>query len=111
MVDKTRTTLYHPQGDGLVERFNRTLLKMLAICSKDHPFEWERHIRKVCMAYNSSVQSFTGYMSFYLMFGRQALLPVNIMYITREQAPQSQCEYARDLQTRLQAAGETNCQQ
>ena len=100
-VEKTRTTPYHPQGDGLVERFNQTLLNMLAICAKDHPVEWEHHIQKVCMVYNSSVQSSTGYIPFYLMFGCQARLPVDIMCSTREQAPQSQCEYARDLQTRL----------
>ena len=52
-IHKTRTTPYHPQCDGLVERFNRTLLNMLAICAKDHPFDWEHHIRPVCMAHNS----------------------------------------------------------
>eukprot|EP00731_Ephydatia_muelleri_P007275 Em0003g1523a len=45
-IEKTRTTAYHPQSDGLVERFNRTLLSMLTTCGRSHPFEWEDHIRK-----------------------------------------------------------------
>ena len=71
-INKTRTTPYHPQCDGLVERFNRPLLNMLATCAKDHPFEWEDYIHKVCMTYNSSKQSSIGYKPFYFMFGRQA---------------------------------------
>jgi len=45
-----------------------TLLDMLATCAKDHPFDWESYIRQVCMAYNASIQSFTGYTPFYLVF-------------------------------------------
>jgi len=63
-IQKSKTTPYHPQDDGLVERFNRTLLDMLATCTKDHPFDWEYYIRKVCMAYNTSVQCSTGYTPF-----------------------------------------------
>ena len=81
-IEKTRTTAYHPQSDGLVERFNRTLLSMLTTCGRSHPFEWEDHIRKVCFAYNMSVQATTGYSPFFLMFGRQARLPIDLMYGT-----------------------------
>ena len=38
-IHKTHTTPYHPRGDGLVERFNRTLLNMLATCTKDHSLD------------------------------------------------------------------------
>eukprot|EP00731_Ephydatia_muelleri_P031382 Em0022g896a len=81
-IEKTRTTAYHPQSDGLVERFNRTLLSMLTTCGRSHPFEWEDHIRKVCFAYNTSVQATTGYSPFFLMFDRQARLPIDLMYGT-----------------------------
>ena len=59
-VKKTRTSPYHPQCDGLVERFNRTLLDMLGTTTQDHPFDWEDQIHKVCMAYNTSVHASTG---------------------------------------------------
>ena len=71
-IQESRTTPYHPQGDGLVERFNRTLLDMLSTSIKDHRATWEDHVRAVCIAYNTSVQPTTGFTPFYLMFGRQA---------------------------------------
>ena len=92
-IKKSRTTAYHPQCDGLVERSNRTILSMLATTSHDHPFDWEDQLPKVCMAYNTSVHATTGYTPFYLMFGRQARLPIDIVYGTKvRQAPAS--EYA-----------------
>ena len=77
---------------------------MLATCTKDHPLDWKHHIRPVCMAYNSSVQSSTDYTPFYLTFGRQAHLPVDVMYRPIEQPLQSYKEYVKLLQHRLQRA-------
>ena len=81
-IEKMHTTPYHPQSDGLVERFNRTLLSMLATCLEDHLNEWDQYLSKLCMAYNSSFQSTTGYSPYFLMFGRDAHLPMHIIYDT-----------------------------
>ena len=100
-INKSRTTPYHPQGDGLVERFNRTLLDMLATSVQDHPFDWESHLRKVCMAYNTSVHSTTGYTPFFFMFGREARLPVDLMYGTGNQEDQPVSEYVCQMKESL----------
>ena len=42
-IAKSRTTPYHPQSDGLIERFNRTLIQLLATCTEEHPFHWEKY--------------------------------------------------------------------
>ena len=105
-IHKTRTTPYHPQCDGLVERFNRKMLNMLASCAKENPFEWEKHIRKICMAYNSSIQASTGFTPFYLMFGLQAKLPIDVMYSTNTPGTTTKltCEYAKSLQKTMSEA-------
>ena len=74
-IVKTRTTPYHPQSDGLVERFNRTLLNLLSLAASENEQEWDLHLPMVMLAYRTSVQESTGCTPFYLMFGREARLP------------------------------------
>ena len=68
----------------MVERFNWTLLSMLATHCKDNPWDWEKHLQKVCFVYNSSVHASTGYSPFYSMHGRQPVLPVDVQYGTAQ---------------------------
>ena len=58
---------------------------MLAACAEGHPFDWEQYFPKVCMAYNTNNQSSTGFLPFYLMFGWQAKLLIDLIYGTGNQ--------------------------
>lgn len=78
-IKKTRTTPLHPQSNGMVERFNKTLLRILTIYAKDCHRSWDEYTKFACMAYNSSVHSTTGFTPHKLLFGREMRLPVHVL--------------------------------
>lgn len=77
-IKKVNTTAYHPQTDGLVERFNRTLTDMLAKTAQADGKDWDQRLPYVLFAYRSSPQTSTGESPFYLLYGRDPQLPMDI---------------------------------
>ena len=78
-IRKTRTTAYHPAGNGQGENWNRTLKSLLKAKVDGDVQRWDEHIGVCLMAYRSSVHQSTGYTPFNLMFGREMKLPLDIM--------------------------------
>ena len=72
---KTNTTAYHPQTDGLVERYNRTLTAMLAKTVEKRDTEWDTRLPYVLFAYRACQQSSTQESPFFLLYGRDPRLP------------------------------------
>ena len=70
-VAKLSTTAYHPQGDSVAERFNRTLLEALGASLGADKRAWGKVLPSVITAYNSSVHSMTGHTPAFLMFSRE----------------------------------------
>jgi len=72
-ITKSRTTAYHPQGDGMVERFNRSLLQLLR-SYVEREYDWEKHLPLALFAYRTTAHTSTGTSPFFMMFGRQPRL-------------------------------------
>ncbi len=104
-IRKSRTTPYHPQGDPQPERFNRTLLSMLGTLNTTQKRQWSRYVSQLVHAYNSTKSDATGYSPYFLMFGREARLPVDICFETEEEIV-SHSQYVEGLKRDLKRAYE-----
>jgi len=74
-VNHLLSTPYHPQTNGLVERFNRTLCESLAKISEKSN-DWDLFIAPTLFAYRTTKHSTTGIEPFFLVYGRSARLPI-----------------------------------
>ena len=84
-IKKLNTSGYHPQTDGLVEKFNSTLLGMMSKCSDSKSLEWDQQLSTLLFAYRSMVQESTKESPFFLLYGRDPRLPTeSVLGTTRE---------------------------
>ena len=77
-VQNLVSTPYHPQCNGLVERYNGTLKNMLKVCA-ERPKDWDRYIEAVLFAYREVRQESVGFSPFELLYGRTVRGPMAIL--------------------------------
>ena len=105
-VEKSRTTPYHPMGNGQVERFNQTLLQMLGTLQENQKSDWKAHVPTLVHAYNATFHDSTGFSPYFLMFGRHPRLAIDAFLGLNSDSlnSTSQTEYIRKLRDRLSFA-------
>ena len=103
-VRKTRTSPRNPRGNGQVERFNRTLLKMVKsyLCGEQR--DWDLYLGCLAGAYRATPNESTRLSPNLLNLGREIRLPADIVHghtsVTEEEVP-AYCDYVEELRYRL----------
>ena len=78
-IKRLTTTPYHPICNGLVERFNGTLKKMLRRLCNEQPRQWHRFVNPLLLAYREAPKEAIGFSPFELFYGRTVRGPVQIL--------------------------------
>ena len=81
-IQKCRTTAYHAQCNGQVERFHQMLFHMIGKLAHNKKAQWEQHLPELLQVYNSTRSMVTSYSPHYLMFGRCPHLRVDYYFPT-----------------------------
>ncbi|GBM72728.1 Retrovirus-related Pol polyprotein from transposon 412 [Araneus ventricosus] len=100
---KTRTTALHPESDGMVERFNRTILNHLSLFVSKNQTDWDTHLPLFLLAYRSADHEATGCTPADMLFGRTLRLPCDILFGRPSDTPSSPNEYLNNLEARLES--------
>ena len=110
-IRQLTTTPYHPMCNGLVERFNATLKKMLRRMCSERPKDWDRFLPALLFAYREAPQESLGFSPFELMYGRSVRGPLSILQdIWSDERVDDEVkttyQYVVDLKERLQSTCE-----
>ena len=79
-IQHQMSTVYHPESNGLVERFNRTLLSMLRTLTIERSLTWDEFLQDLLFAYRSARHESTKYTPFEVIYGRSCKLPVDSLH-------------------------------
>ena len=78
-VRQLHTTPYHAQCNGLVERFNGTIRRMLQKMAAEKPSDWDRYIPALLFSYREVPQESLGFSPFELVYGRSVRGPMSVI--------------------------------
>ena len=103
-IAKTRTTQYHPSGNGQCEVFNKVILQMIrSYLSKGYK-EWDEYQPSITMALHSMKNRSTGYSANMLMLGRETIQPIDLMLGNSNESPKYPSEWVSTLASDLSRA-------
>jgi hypothetical protein len=98
---RVRTCAFHPQTNGFIERFNKTMAEQLSMYVSHDQKDWDKFLQPVLWAYRTVEQASSGFTPYEAMFGASPRLPVDVA-LREGKTYGDLTEYSRKLILRLQ---------
>ncbi|MCO5595910.1 hypothetical protein L7F22_049961 [Adiantum nelumboides] len=77
-IKHVHSTPYYPQCNGLVEKTSGVLCKIITKHVRDRPQDWDKHLTAALWAYRTSFKVSTQFTPYHLVYGQEALLPIEV---------------------------------
>ncbi|PTQ27291.1 hypothetical protein MARPO_0207s0002 [Marchantia polymorpha] len=100
-IDHRKTTPYHPQTNGQIERVNGTLVSILRKTVVDSKRDWDTKLTAALWAYRTTFKVTTQATPFSLVYGLEATLPIEFEVESLRVAVQSRLTNSQSLRNRL----------
>ena len=105
-ITKTRTTAYNPKSDGMVERFNKTLVNMVSVMLDPirRQRDWDEFLPYATFAYRCTPHDSVGESPNMMMLGREVSIPIDLVTKCSEVQDDTCTDFAEKLRSNLQQA-------
>ena len=105
-IKQLKSSIYHPESQGALERHHQTLKTMIRTYCVDDPGDWDRGIPFLLFAARDAVNESTGFSPFELVFGHEVRGPLKLVKekFLGQEAEVNILDYVSQFKARLRAA-------
>ena len=109
-ITQFKSSAYHPESQGALERFHQTLKNMIKSYCFDTEKNWDEGVHLLLFAVRESVQESLGFSPFELVFGHSVRGPLKLLkekFLSEDSESLNLLQYVSDFRARLTKACET----
>ncbi|GBM06710.1 hypothetical protein AVEN_217925-1 [Araneus ventricosus] len=102
-ISKRHTLSFNPQGNGLVERLNKTLIDTLSYLVSETQEDWCQHLPLALMAFRNAYHRTVEETPAFLLYGKAAVMPYDLIFSDPVRTYSDTPSFAQQLVNRLQS--------
>ncbi|MCO5597446.1 hypothetical protein L7F22_051524 [Adiantum nelumboides] len=100
-ISRRHSSPYYPQCNGLVKKVNGKIRRIITKQAENRPKDCDRHLNAALWAYRTSFKTNLGYTSYQLVFGKEAILPIDVQLVSLRVLESGKDRQSEQLRSRI----------